>query len=632
MAPGRPISWTALAAASPSISGMEMSMTMTSGVRLRASSTASRPLEASPTTSISGSMSRRARSPERSTAWSSARRTRIFSVTVALPAAAPRQRGLHRDTRAPARSRLNSHPSSDEGQPPLPPEQAEPGAAGTLRGLHVEPAAVVLDDETQGAAATGQAGLHLRCAGMLGDVGQRLLDDPVEHQLYIRRQASEPAARKLRFHGPAMREVLHERLERRFQPQVIQHRGTQVDRHPPHTLKGVSREVPQLRDPRAQPLVPGGPPFEEAQTHEDGGERLGGVVVQLARDPLSLLLLGGEDLRGHLPQPDLVLAGLHQGLVQRVEDLNDEGGVLAARAGVGRLRQDDEKRLIRLGRGTRGRLRAADAAQYGDEGRVQHSGLLTVQGEDTPVRRCGVRPDKPALLEDGQMPVHCPSGQRQLARDPRGAGGAGVQEPQNLQTTRVAHHAQSRREVVHDLSSCIQRQSQTPGRAIIARRPVCVGQNRTDHPESARQTKRPLMVQGKSTQTRTPMRDSSLRDDGPRARQPLRVLVADKNAHFRETVRRVLARLGRCAVSGEASTIAEVIAQVTRSRIDLLLLDVEMVTTDRLAELKRLANRLPDLKVAVLLSLDAPEYRQAVYHHGGHFCVAKDSLEEQLPA
>ena len=128
------------------------------------------------------------------------------------------------------------------------------------------------------------------------------------------------------------------------------------------------------------------------------------------------------------------------------------------------------------------------------------------------------------------------------------------------------------------------------------------------------------------------MSDSSLRDDGPRTRQPLRVLVADKNAHFRETVRRVLARLGRCAVSGEASTIAEVIAQVTRSRIDLLLLDVEMVTTDRLAELKRLANRLPDLKVAVLLSLDAPEYRQAVYHHGGHFCVAKDSLEEQLPA
>src|SRR3990172_5670052 len=92
------------------------------------------------------------------------------------------------------------------------------------------------------------------------------------------------------------------------------------------------------------------------------------------------------------------------------------------------------------------------------------------------------------------------------------------------------------------------------------------------------------------------MSDSSLRRDGHRDRQPLRVLVADRNAHFRETVRRVLAGLSRCVASGEASTIAEVIAQVTHSRIDLLLLDIEMVTSDRLAELKRLAERLPHLE------------------------------------
>ena len=128
------------------------------------------------------------------------------------------------------------------------------------------------------------------------------------------------------------------------------------------------------------------------------------------------------------------------------------------------------------------------------------------------------------------------------------------------------------------------------------------------------------------------MRDLSLHSKRlPRSR-PVRVLVADKNAHFRETIRRVLARLGRCVVSGEASTIAEVISQVTSSRIDLLLLDVDMVTQDRLAELKQLAERLPELKVAVLLSNDTPEYRQAVQHHRGHFSVAKDGIEEQLPA
>src|SRR3990170_5783733 len=150
------------------------------------------------------------------------------------------------------------------------------------------------------------------------------------------------------------------------------------------------------------------------------------------------------------------------------------------------------------------------------------------------------------------------------------------------------------------------------GRTDYSTRPARVGQNRTDHPESARQTNRRFVVQGKSAQTRTPMSDPRLQHDGHHDRQPLRVLVADKNAHFRETVRRVLARLGRCVISGEASTIADVVAQVTRSRIDVVLLDVEMVTSDRLAELKRLAKRLPNLKVAVLLSDATPEYRQAV--------------------
>ncbi len=117
----------------------------------------------------------------------------------------------------------------------------------------------------------------------------------------------------------------------------------------------------------------------------------------------------------------------------------------------------------------------------------------------------------------------------------------------------------------------------------------------------------------------------------PRQHRRLRVLVADKNAHFRETVRRVLVRIGRCAVCGEAATIAEVIQGVTTSPVDLLLLDIDMVTQDRLAELNRLAKRLPHVKVVVLLSDDTPEYRQAVRRHGDHFCVAKDGLEEQLP-
>ena len=127
------------------------------------------------------------------------------------------------------------------------------------------------------------------------------------------------------------------------------------------------------------------------------------------------------------------------------------------------------------------------------------------------------------------------------------------------------------------------------------------------------------------------MRDTSIRGKRSPQHRPIHVLVADKNAHFRETIRRVLTRLGQCVVSGEASTVAEVISQVPVLHIDLLLLDVDMVTQDRLAELKSLAEQLPDLKVAVLLSDDKPEYREAVRLHGGHYSVAKDGIEDQLP-
>lgn len=115
-----------------------------------------------------------------------------------------------------------------------------------------------------------------------------------------------------------------------------------------------------------------------------------------------------------------------------------------------------------------------------------------------------------------------------------------------------------------------------------------------------------------------------------RGQRRLSVLVADRSAHFRETTRRVLGRLDPCVVSGEASTIAEVVSRVTGSNVDLLLLDVGLVTESKLEELKSLAKQLPHLKVAVLLADDTPEYRHAVRVHGGHFCLAKDHLEEQL--
>src|SRR3954467_10201310 len=64
-------------AAIPSSSGMRMSISTTAGSKRAAFSTASAPVRASATTSMSGSPASRRRKPARTMAWSSATRTRM---------------------------------------------------------------------------------------------------------------------------------------------------------------------------------------------------------------------------------------------------------------------------------------------------------------------------------------------------------------------------------------------------------------------------------------------------------------------------------------------------------------------------------------------------------------------------
>jgi hypothetical protein len=67
----------------PSMLGISRSMRTTSGFSRRAIATPSEPSDASPTTSMSSSMSKKVRSPIRTTWWSSTSRTRIGAVASA---------------------------------------------------------------------------------------------------------------------------------------------------------------------------------------------------------------------------------------------------------------------------------------------------------------------------------------------------------------------------------------------------------------------------------------------------------------------------------------------------------------------------------------------------------------------
>lgn len=71
----------ACVAAAPSAFGIMRSMTMTSGLSVRANWTTSSPLVASPAISMSGSSLSIERRPTRMSAWSSAMRMRIAVMT-----------------------------------------------------------------------------------------------------------------------------------------------------------------------------------------------------------------------------------------------------------------------------------------------------------------------------------------------------------------------------------------------------------------------------------------------------------------------------------------------------------------------------------------------------------------------
>jgi len=110
----------------------------------------------------------------------------------------------------------------------------------------------------------------------------------------------------------------------------------------------------------------------------------------------------------------------------------------------------------------------------------------------------------------------------------------------------------------------------------------------------------------------------------------LRVLIADKSAHMRETVRRVLAQYGNCAVVGEAETLLDAVRIARSATANLALLDIDLAMNENPARLRRIAAAFPRLHVVVMLNEDSSDYREAVADRWGYSCIAKDKAEIDL--
>src|SRR5918996_3285687 len=177
---------TTRAAWKASIRGIWTPNSSTSGPCARAAATASSPSAASATTEMSGWSSRIMLKPPRTSSWSSATTTRMLRSRSSSSGGQS-----YRNLEPPGAGPGPEPGRATAGRGPLPDaEQPVPAAGQPARGRGGR--AVVQDRDQELGLPPVQRDRGRVGVGVLDDVGQRLLDDPVGRQLHLRRQ---PAAR-----------------------------------------------------------------------------------------------------------------------------------------------------------------------------------------------------------------------------------------------------------------------------------------------------------------------------------------------------------------------------------------------------------------------------------------------------
>jgi len=104
-------------------------------------------------------------------------------------------------------------------------------------------------------------------------------------------------------------------------------------------------------------------------------------------------------------------------------------------------------------------------------------------------------------------------------------------------------------------------------------------------------------------------------DDGTASRTapPLKVVVVDDHPMWRDGVRADLEADGRARIVGEAADAEEAVTVTKRERPDLVLLDLNMPGLPGMVAIRRIAERLPGIRMLVLSASAAePDVLEAV--------------------
>jgi two-component system nitrate/nitrite response regulator NarL len=115
-----------------------------------------------------------------------------------------------------------------------------------------------------------------------------------------------------------------------------------------------------------------------------------------------------------------------------------------------------------------------------------------------------------------------------------------------------------------------------------------------------------------------------------KGRQPIRILVADDHAIFRDGLRKLLADAGDVSIVGEASNGNECMKMLTKLKPDILLLDLRMPEKDGLAVLEEV--NFDSLPTRVIVLTAAEDDRDVVraMRLGARGVVLKQSASDLL--
>ncbi|MGP3534974.1 response regulator [Microbacterium sp. RD1] len=112
--------------------------------------------------------------------------------------------------------------------------------------------------------------------------------------------------------------------------------------------------------------------------------------------------------------------------------------------------------------------------------------------------------------------------------------------------------------------------------------------------------------------------------------EQIRILLVDDQQLIRVGFRLVLESEPDLVVVGEAADGASAVAEATRLRPDVILMDVRMPGVDGIAATERIVTATPTAKVIVLTTFDLDEYAFGAIQAGASGFLLKDAQRQEL--